>query len=274
MVRDELIQIRGLRFHYRDWPSAIDDAPDLLLLHGYTGHARSWDAFAEAMSTRYRVLALDQRGHGETAWGPPHEYGTMDMVQDVQGFVEAMSLKNFVLLGLSMGGMVSIGYAGQQPAELGRLVIVDIAPAIAANGLQKIRRNVARSNVFASREEAFARARRDNAVPPEAHHRSRVDQSLMRTDDGRWTYRYDPALRDPSVPRERISEEEGWRLVGGIEVPTLLIRGENSDILDAATAERMVETLPDGRMVEIPGSGHPIPLDKPKEFLTAVQTFL
>ena len=73
-VRDELIELRGLRFHYRDWPSTKRDAKDLVLLHGYTSHARSWDAFAEAMSTDYRVLALDQRGHGETAWASPQAY--------------------------------------------------------------------------------------------------------------------------------------------------------------------------------------------------------
>ena len=53
-VADEMIEMRGLRFHYRDWPSTRADAPDLVLLHGFTGHARSWDAFAEAMTDRYR----------------------------------------------------------------------------------------------------------------------------------------------------------------------------------------------------------------------------
>jgi predicted alpha/beta-fold hydrolase len=70
-VTDELIEMRGLRFHYRDWRPKRAGAPTLVLLHGFTGHARSWDAFADAMTDRYRVLALDQRGHGETAWAPP-----------------------------------------------------------------------------------------------------------------------------------------------------------------------------------------------------------
>ena len=70
---DQLIEMNGLRFHYRDWRSAKPDAEDLVLLHGYTGHARSWDWFAERMSDSYRVLALDQRGHGETQWAQPVE---------------------------------------------------------------------------------------------------------------------------------------------------------------------------------------------------------
>src|ERR1700753_816938 len=111
-VMDELIELRGLRFHYRDWASKRADAPDLVLLHGFTGHARSWDAFAEAMSDRYRVLALDPRGHGETA------------------FVAALGMSHFPLLGLSMGGMVTIEYAGRRPKELAACVIVDIGPEI------------------------------------------------------------------------------------------------------------------------------------------------
>lgn len=273
-VSDELIELRGLRFHYRDWSAPREGAPDLVLLHGYTGHARSWDAFAEAMSRHYRVLALDQRGHGESQWAPANEYGTVDMVEDVRAFVSAMGLREFVLLGLSMGGLVSMAYAGTQPAELARLVIVDIAPEIASAGLDKIQLNVARSDVFESREAAFARARQDNRIPPEGHQRKRVYESLMRIADGRWTYRYDRALRDATVPRQRYTAAEGWQQVASIHVPTLLVRGALSDILDPEVASRMVETLAEGTLVEIAGSGHPVPLDQPDRFLDAVSSYL
>lgn len=273
-VRDEIIEIRGLRFHYRDWACEKPGAQDLVLLHGYTGHARSWDAFAQAMSTDYRVLALDQRGHGESQWAPADAYGTQEMVEDLKAFVGAMGLDDFVLLGLSMGGIVSFGYAGERPAELSRLIIVDIAPEIDARGLETILSNVARSDVFESREAAFERAREDNPVPPEAHHRDRVYHSLMRTDDGRWTYRYDRALRDPGNRREGIAPEEGWRLVRSINVPTLLIRGEHSDILARGVAERFIREVPESRLEEVAGSGHPVPLDKPEDFLAVVRDFL
>ncbi|MFP6834898.1 MAG: alpha/beta hydrolase [Pseudomonadales bacterium] len=276
-VRDELIELRGLRFHYRDW--AADEAhgstaPTLVLLHGYTGHARSWDAFAQAMSASYRVLALDQRGHGETQWAAPDGYGTMEMVADLEAFVNAMGLDQFTLLGLSMGGIVSFAYAGTQPPQLSRLVIVDIAPEIDLQGLNKIVTNVALSDIFESRDEAFARARESNPVPPPEHHRQRVDASLMRTDDGRWTYRYDRALRDSKIPREGIPVDEGWRLVANISVPTLLIRGEQSDILSSTVAGRMAAEIADCRLEEVQGSGHPVPLDKPDAFIEVVRTFL
>ena len=95
-VADELIEMRGLRFHYRDWLiEAGRGCFDLVLLHGFTGHARSWDAFAEAMTDRYRVLALDQRGHGETGWAAADKYGNTEMVDDLAAFVSRHGLAGF-----------------------------------------------------------------------------------------------------------------------------------------------------------------------------------
>ena len=273
-VIDELIELRGLRFHYRDWTSQQVNAPDLVLLHGYTGHCRSWDAFAKVMSKQYRVLALDQRGHGETEWARADQYGTMEMVADLDAFVSALRLESFVLLGLSMGGMVAIAYAGMRPVQLARLVIVDIAPEIAVEGIQNIQQSVARSDVFDSVEDAFRRARADNPVPPEGHHYDRVRASLMRTDEGKWTYRYDRALRDPGNQRLRLAVEEGWDSVASFNVPTLLIRGEHSPLLSRDVADKFVSIATNCQLVEVPGSGHPVPLDKPEGFLDAVQTFL
>ncbi|HET6474388.1 MAG TPA: alpha/beta hydrolase [Pseudomonadales bacterium] len=273
-VRDELIQLRGLRFYYRDWASAKPNAQALVLLHGYTGHARSWDALARTLSPRYRVLALDQRGHGQTDWAPRDQYDTSEMITDLEAFVAALELENFALLGLSMGGLVSIGYAGKRPPQLAKLVIVDIAPEIDVAGLERIRAGVVRNDVFASRDEAVARAREDNPIPPMEHLRHRVEYSLMRRSDGRYTYRYDPALRDPTNPRKGIPADEGWKLVAKIAVPTLLVRGEVSDILSRGVAARMAETIPDCRLVEVAGSGHPVPLDKPDAFAAALGGFL
>ena len=269
-VTDELIE---LRFHYRDWPSKRADAPDLVLLHGYTGHARSWDAFAEAMTDRYRVLALDKRGHGETAWAPADAYGTDDMTDDLTAFVSAMGLNDFTLLGLSMGGMVAMTYAGRRPKELKALVIVDIGPEIVTEGADRIRQGVRASDVFESRDAAFAAARASNPRPPEAHHRHRVDHNLMRTEDGQWTYRYDRALRSPSTLRTR-DPDAAWRACEDIEVPTLLIRGADSDILSPAIAERMLATIPNARFALVEDSGHSVPLDAPGGFAAAARGFL
>ena len=272
-VVDELIEMRGLRFHFRDWPPRRVDAPSLVLLHGYTSHARSWDAFAGAMTDRYRVLALDQRGHGETDWAAADRYGIDDMADDLETFVRALGLQGFSLLGLSMGGMVAMAYAGRRPKPLAACVIVDIGPEIVQSGSGRIQAGVQAVDIFASRDEAFAVARAANFRPPEELHRHRSDTSLMRTEDGRWTYRYDRALRSPRNLRRR-DPQTAWRLCANIHVPTQIVRGELSDILSPLIAERMVQTIPDSRLVTVADAGHGVPLDTPERFLAAAREFL
>ena len=221
-VVDEVIEMRGLRFHFRDWPSKRLNAPSLVLLHGFTGHARSWDAFAEAMTVDYRVLALDQRGHGETGWAAADRYGIDEMINDLESFVQALDLRDFTLIGLSMGGLVTMEYAGRCPKALAACVIVDIGPEIDRSGSSRIQANVQAVDTFASREEAFALARADNSRPPEALHRQRSDASLMRTEDGRWTYRYDRALRSPGKLRLR-DPGTAWRSCANIEASTQIV---------------------------------------------------
>lgn len=273
-VTDELIEMNGLRFHYRDWAPQRPGLPDLVLLHGYTGHARSWDALAARMTDRYRVLALDQRGHGETGWAPPDRYGTDDMVEDLRAFVAALRLRSFALLGLSMGGVVSFRYAGAQPAELSRLVIVDIAPRTESGGMQRIQTGARSNDRFSSREEAFSAARAANSIAPENELRHRVFNNLMRLADGQWTFRYDRALRDPAVPRVRLPEEIGWQSVARIQVPTLIVRGAQSDLLSPEIAQRMQGSIAGSQLVEVPNAGHSVPLDNPEGFASAVRAFL
>ena len=270
LVRDDYLMLEGLRLHYRDWGDAT--APPLVLLHGFTGHARSWDSFARAMSRQYRVLALDQRGHGESGWTT--DYSTGAMVADLGAFVAALGLKRFDLLGLSMGGSVAYNYSGSRPAELGRLVIVDIGPELVASGSQRIQAGVQASDTFDSVEAAIVASRAANPRADEDEMSNRVRHNLMRTVDGRWTFRYDKALRSPGRPRPRPSSDENWAAWRQITAPTLLLRGGVSDILSLETAERMAKEIPDCVLIEVPGSGHSIPLEAPARFLEAVQSFL
>ena len=111
MVRDATVTLGGLRFHYRDWGDR--EAPPLVLLHAYTMHARTWDTFARAMATRFRVLALDQRGHGETEWAVDYAEGRLH--GDLRAFVEALGLGHCSLVGFSIGGTTACSYAALYP---------------------------------------------------------------------------------------------------------------------------------------------------------------
>ena len=99
------------------------------------------------MTDRYRVLALDQPGHGETDWAEADRYGIDDMADDLEAFVRALGLQGFTLLGRSMGGMVAMDYAGRRPKPLAACVIVDIGPEIVQSGSGRIR-PVCRQSIF------------------------------------------------------------------------------------------------------------------------------
>jgi pimeloyl-ACP methyl ester carboxylesterase len=269
-VEDRLVMLRGLRFHYRDWPN--EGAPMLVLLHGYTGHARSWDSFASAMQPDFRVIALDQRGHGESGWAD--DYSPERMVEDIEAFVTALGLGRFSLLGLSMGGRNAYHYAARRPETLEALVIVDIGPELIASGMERIRTGVLMPDVFDSSEDAFLASRAENPIPPEDELRHRVYNNLMQTEDGRWTFRWDKAMRAPERPIQRPDAEQQWALLPKITCPTLIVRGEISYLFARDVAERMVREIPDARLVEVAGASHSVPLDQPEGFLEAVRPFL
>jgi pimeloyl-ACP methyl ester carboxylesterase len=153
-------------------------------------------------------------------------------------------------------------------------VIVDIGPETIPAGSARIQAGTQAQDVFDDPEEAFRQARAANPRPPEAEQRHRILNNLMQRPDGKWTWRYDVALRSPDRPRRRPEPAEGWALMPRITCPTLLIRGAESDILSRETAERMAREIPNCRLVEVPDAGHSVPLDSPMRFQEAVKGFL
>ena len=265
--------VGGLTFHYVTW--GPESAPPLVLLHGLTSHARSWDALGLALSGNRRVIALDQRGHGDSDRAPDGDYSVATMAGDVAGFVDAIGLGRFELLGLSMGGRVGIAYAGGHVARIERLCIVDIGPEIHLPGMERIRQMMAGSpERIGSEEEAVELARRANPRAPEAGVRERVRHAIRSLPDGGLEWKYDKALRDMMRHGGRRETIDLWEPLRRITAPTLLVRGADSDVLSAEVAKRMLDALPDGRLVEIPGAGHPVPMDQPEAFARAVRAFL
>jgi len=125
-VQDKFITLNGLKFHYREWGNS--DAPTLMLLHGLTAHARTWDTVAQAMQDRYRVLALDQRGHGETERAKDYSWSAMR--DDIDAFARTLEIQKFSLLGQSMGGGNAYRYASAYPDTVENLIVVEAGPPI------------------------------------------------------------------------------------------------------------------------------------------------
>ncbi|MFN8485013.1 MAG: alpha/beta hydrolase [Anaerolineae bacterium] len=269
-MRDEYIHLRGLRFHYRE--AGDPAAPPLVFLHGLASQGRSWDTVAEALLSRYRTLALDQRGHGETDWAD--DYAAEAMVEDVAAFVDALHLDKIGLVGFSMGGRNAYMYAARDLARIEKLVIMDIGPELMPAGADRVRAAVQAPDVFEDPEHAFWLTRLGNARPPDDVLRARVYHNLVQREDGLWTWRYDKAFRSPDRPLPRPDPVQGWAMLRAITAPTLVIRAAESDVLAKDTAERMARELPDGRLVEIPFSGHNIALDNPDALIAVLREFL
>ncbi len=271
-VQDELLQLDGFRLHYRDWAGPTDADETLLLLHGLTAHARQWDSFAAHMSRHCRVVAPDLRGHGESQW--VDSYGLDSQVADVRSLVAALGLDHITLVGQSLGGSISILYSGGVPAELARLVLVDIAPTIPKSTRKQMYTDFEQAARFDSPEQAIATELAANPRASHEHLSHRIRNAIQRLADGSWTWRYDPALRQPGAIAFHGAEDEGWAAAGRIQVPTLVMRGAESEYLTPENAKRLVATIPTCELVEFANCGHVVPIDEPDGFRDAMTQFM
>ena len=124
--QDGEVEAGGLRFHYLEWGKK--DAPPVLLLHGIAQQCHSWDFISLALSDKYRIIALDARGHGDSQWPGDSDYSLEAHQRDLDAVVEALCLKDFVLIGHSMGGRNGYIFTSRRPELVKALVIVDTGP--------------------------------------------------------------------------------------------------------------------------------------------------
>ena len=273
MQTDHTVSLHGQRFHYTEWgPPA---APPVVLLHGITGHARTWDDEARLLAERRRVLALDQRGHGDSDPAPDGDYGDDALLGDLDAFVHALGLGRVSLLALSLGGRVAINYAGRYPAQVERLVVVDIGPEIAPAGRARVGTLMATApERFASIEDVIIHMRANAPRYTDAMLRHRAQHAVRPLPGGGFTWKYDRALRDAIRQGRLRVPADLWPQWRAIACPTLLVRGAESDVLSDETAKRMIDALPAARLVVVPDAGHTVPGDQPAAFQALLREFL
>jgi esterase len=259
-----VLTVDDLRLHYLDWGNA--GAPPVVCIHGYTSSAQVFNAPARHFQNRCHMIAPDVRGHGESAWSPAGAYQYNDQVSDLEGIVDQLGLEQFTLIGTSMSGIIAMAYAGAHPERLVRLVINDIGPD-AEMGSQRITQTVgARPEEFATLEDAMAYRRQ---MSPIVASRSAEDQRelalgvLRQRPDGRWGWKMDPAYIQQRVQHGPPPRPALWPVLQRLSCPTLVVWGMESDILSEAQARRMVEVLPRGELVAVPGVGHAPTLVEP-----------
>jgi pimeloyl-ACP methyl ester carboxylesterase len=261
----------GLALHYLEW--GAPDAPPVVLLHGLRAYGQWFEEFCEPASAHLRLIALDQRGRGRSAWAGPCGYTTDHYVADVHALAEALGLARFGLVGHSMGGWNAVAYAAKHPGRVRALVIVDSAPELDPAGLARIKAELARTpQAFANLAEAraFLAGLHQRATPRSLE--TRLQWMLAPNDDGTLGWRIDPQIFDPNMPRDPPGRM--WGELAAIACPTLLVRGAITDIVARESCARMLAMLQQGELVEIPRAGHMIVEDNPQDFNAAVIPFL
>ncbi len=262
------VEARGLRFHVLEWGDAA--APPMVLLHGLTGHAHTWDHMAPALARRFHVFAPDQRGHGDTSHAAT--YATADFVADIDALADAWRTERFVLVGLSMGGHNAIAYAAAHPERVARLVIIDIPPKMQRQQAPNwdVISKLAESGhtPFATFDEAVAAMRAGNPTAPEENLRYRTHHNLVFNADGTMTLKYDPAAPvrwDPADLTDALP---------CLTMPALLVRGGLTQVLPRAVADAMVAAMPDAELIEVADSGHSVPTDRPEKLAALLLDWL
>jgi len=271
----------GLDLHLLEWS---EQGVPLLFLHGFGNDAHIWDDFAPAVAPCYRTLALDHRGHGDSAWDPESRYDHDTMVEDVEVVTARLGVERLVIVGHSLGGRIATLFAGRHTERMAGLVLVDIGPELDARGVLRIRMEVesGQEPVFASVEE-YGRllSLHYPAAQPQALLRM-ARHGVRQREDGRFVLKTDPALRsgfggppEEAAARERQLSQAQWEALRRVSCPTLVVRGAASDVFSAETADRMVdEVLAKGRLAVVPRAGHSVMTDNPDGFRDAVAAFV
>jgi pimeloyl-ACP methyl ester carboxylesterase len=243
------------------------------MLHGISQQAHSWDFISLPLSVDYRVIALDQRGHGDSDWSPNGNYSTDIYVGDIEGFVGAMGLENFHLMGHSMGGRNSLAWASGRPGILKSLTIVDTGPETQRRGQNRIQQfrelpdELDTLDEFASRVMEYTGRNREQTM-------GALKYSIRQRQDGKWTWKYDKAMRVSGFRAPTWTPEQLWDGWRKIDCPALVVRGARSDIFADETMVRMAEEHPDCTTVTVENAGHLVQGDNPPDFLAAVRGLL
>ena len=270
---DVMITANGMNLHYLDWGNA--GAPVMLLLHGLRGHSHSWDDVSARFCGDYHVMALDQRGRGETDWAPRGDYSTDAFVADIEEFCYTVGFDKFTLVGHSMGGRNSMAFAGRNPGMLEKLVVVDIGPDIDPTGSTRITRELVDvPQEFDSFDAQFEYMNKQNRFASEPVLRRRLKYASKELPNGKIGWRYDPEIRAQRRDGTGATPPDLWGPLSKITSPTLIVRGTETDTLSLDVANRMVDTLADGHLVQVEKAAHMVFEDNPEDFNAALANFL
>lgn len=253
------IETNGTRIHVTQQGSGN---LAIVFLHYYGGSSRTWDKIAEKLSDRYRIVATDHRGWGDSD-APPDGYRIADLADDAQGVIDALGLRRYVLVGHSMGGKVAQLIASRKPSGLQGLVL--LAPSPPSPMLLSEEQRATLSGAYQSRESVeFVLDNVLTAKPLDGACREQVVEDSLKG-----------APQAKTAWPEIAMREDISAAVKHIDVPTIVISGEldQVDRIETLRAE-LLPRIPHAAMRILPGIGHLSPLEAPTEVAHIIAGFI
>ncbi|BBP64604.1 hydrolase [Pseudomonas sp. Cab53] len=262
----------SMHLHYVSWGN--ESGIPVLLLHGLRSYARTWESLANALGDRYCCHALDQRGRGFSDWASASSYRTEAYVSDVEDWVVHLGLRQFILVGHSLGGTNALEYARLNPGRLQALVIEDIGPgsSVSGDGAARIRREMSETPlVFPDWPSAAQFWQQSRPGLSQEGLASRLMHSMKETLAG-IEWRHDQ--QGIAQARLTITPTDLWPAVRSLDCPTLFIRGARSDFLPLATLEAIRQANARVQTTEVADASHYVHDDQSEIFNRVVKDYL
>jgi pimeloyl-ACP methyl ester carboxylesterase len=263
----------GLKLHYRDYPGRAD-RPPIVCLHGLTRNARDFEALAERLAGEWRVLCPEMRGRGDSDYAKDSAtYNPVQYVDDLAMLCEQTGIDRFVVIGTSLGGLmtmvIAMGVTALGPDRLAGAVLNDIGPVVEPAGLARIKDYVGLGRSFptwmhAARgiEESQAVAYPDYGITDWLAMAKRL---MVLSGGDRIVFDYDMKIAEPMATLDPAAQPDLWPGIDGLSgKPVLFVRGALSDVLSAETLAAMEQRLPQAEAVTLPRIGHAPVLDEPQ----------
>lgn len=263
----------GIRIHALDWGPR--DAPSVFFLHGGCLTAHTWDIICLALSSSYRCLAIDMRGHGDSEWPSDLDYRLDAFANDALNVLDTEFSSPPVLVGMSLGGLTAMKVGGSSAVNISGLVLVDVGPEPRVEGVQEILDFTGESYELASIDDFVERAlvfnpRRD----PELLRRSLL-HNLRQLPSGRWRWKWDRRRMEGARMKQLKDDQEGlWESVRQVSVPTLIVRGSESRVFLDEDATALANAISDARIEVVSNAGHTVQGDNPSGLLAVLKPFL
>ncbi len=269
----------NLQLNYLEWGEP--DAPPVLLIIGLTAVAYNWRETAEALQDRYRCIALNLRGHGDSGPTPEREFSFDLWDTDVHALVTGLGLDRPVIMGHSLGGRVAFAYASRHPEHTRGIVVVDVGPGFPKDAASGVQKNFMgkRPTEFDSWKDGvtWLRAQRKPVVT-DAMIEARAPYNLRQLPSGKVVFKHDPLLQDEWLgdkpPPRAQAHTWLWQDLANVQCSMLLLKGEVTPFLTHDLCEQMcAATRGEARWTEVPGTSHAIMDDNLPAFLGEVEPF-